>query len=105
MFIKYDESNRIFHLQSGEASYVLGVTKQGYLAHYYWGRKVRGTALNQLLELKERRHSLASTKSPWVESPALGPAMLVPPCPQPPALIRLRFASASRRHLPVNHLL
>ncbi|MDF2836504.1 MAG: alpha-galactosidase [Paenibacillus sp.] len=61
MFIKYDESNRIFHLQSGDASYVLGVTKQGYLAHYYWGRKVRGTALNRLLELKERCSFIPST--------------------------------------------
>ncbi|MHA6480531.1 alpha-galactosidase [Paenibacillus sp. strain BS8-2] len=54
MFIQFDESNRIFHLQSGDTSYVLGLTEQGFLAHYYWGRKVRGTALNQLLELKER---------------------------------------------------
>lgn len=54
MSIHYDERNHIFHLQSGDTSYVLGVTKQGYLAHYYWGRKVRGTALRQLLELKER---------------------------------------------------
>jgi alpha-galactosidase len=61
MSIRYDENNRIFHLQSGDASYVLGVTKQGYLAHYYWGRKVRGTGLRQLLELKERASFSPST--------------------------------------------
>ncbi|MDQ6422807.1 alpha-galactosidase [Paenibacillus sp. LHD-117] len=61
MSIHYDEKSHIFHLQSGGASYVLGVTKQGYLAHYYWGRKVRGTALERLLELKERASFSPST--------------------------------------------
>jgi alpha-galactosidase len=52
--IVYDQERSIFHLQAKETSYVIHVTEQGYVAHLYWGKKIRGTQLDRLLELKPR---------------------------------------------------
>lgn len=38
MPVIYDDSKKIFHLQSGNASYVMQVVKDKYLAHLYWGK-------------------------------------------------------------------
>lgn len=54
MGIQFLKESSVFHLQSGHTSYVIGITKQGYLTHYYWGTKIRGYRLEQLLELKGR---------------------------------------------------
>ena len=61
MNIRFHEPTSLFHLQSGDASYAFRITKQGYPAHVYWGRKVRGEALHELLELKERASFSPST--------------------------------------------
>ncbi|MBD2870944.1 alpha-galactosidase [Paenibacillus arenilitoris] len=62
MAIRYDQQRSVFHLQARDTSYVFHVTKQGYLPHLYWGRKVRGTQLDRLLELKERASFSPSTE-------------------------------------------
>lgn len=61
MAIHYDEQKSLFHLQSKDTSYVIHITKQGYPAHLYWGKKVRGLQLDRLLELKERASFSPST--------------------------------------------
>ncbi|OBR63256.1 alpha-galactosidase [Paenibacillus oryzae] len=61
MTITYLKDKNVFHLQSKNVSYVLGVTKQGHLAHYYWGKRIRGGHLSQLLELQERASFSPST--------------------------------------------
>lgn len=52
--IHYNESNRIFHLQSKDTSYVIQIVGAGYPAHLYWGRKIRGLQPEKLLELRGR---------------------------------------------------
>jgi len=46
--IRYDENNRTYYLQSGKTSYVMQIVKDGYLAHAYWGRSIRGTAVHRM---------------------------------------------------------
>lgn len=40
MPITFDQKNGIFHLHNTQVSYVLQVTKEGYLLHRYWGKAV-----------------------------------------------------------------
>ncbi|MCM3630643.1 alpha-galactosidase [Paenibacillus glycanilyticus] len=54
MAILYDKELRLFHLQSKNTSYAFQILKQGYPAHIYWGKKVRGLQLDRLLQIKER---------------------------------------------------
>ncbi|ACT04064.1 alpha-galactosidase [Paenibacillus sp. JDR-2] len=54
MAIIFDQESRVFHLQSKNTSYAFQILKQGYPAHIYWGKKVRGLQLNRLLQIKER---------------------------------------------------
>lgn len=54
MGIRYDEHHKIFHLQSLDTSYVIKIVEGGYPAHVYWGRRVRGTQLDRMLELTTR---------------------------------------------------
>ncbi|MBB6634829.1 alpha-galactosidase [Cohnella thailandensis] len=49
MTIHYDQSTRTYHLQSKNVSYVMQVVKGDYLAHLYWGRKIRGTAIHDMM--------------------------------------------------------
>ncbi|MBC1436368.1 alpha-galactosidase [Listeria rocourtiae] len=41
MGISYDEAQRVFHLRGKDVSYVLGVVRDGYLAHLYYGKGLR----------------------------------------------------------------
>ncbi|WP_338552872.1 alpha-galactosidase [Paenibacillus sp. KS-LC4] len=63
MAIIFDEQNQLFHLQSKETSYVIGLVKGAYPAHVYWGKRVRGSQLGRLLELKERCSFSPSTEA------------------------------------------
>ncbi|CAM4337366.1 alpha-galactosidase [Paenibacillus alkaliterrae] len=62
MTIQYDQQRSLFHLQAQDTSYVIHVTKTGYVAHLYWGKKIRGMKLERLLELKERASFSPSTE-------------------------------------------
>jgi alpha-galactosidase len=55
--IHYDEKQRTFHLQAKDTSYVLQVTEDGYLAHLYWGRRIRSPRLSHVLWLVPRAFS------------------------------------------------
>ncbi len=41
MGIIFDEKNKIFHLTNGSISYVLQISKDGYINHLYFGKAVR----------------------------------------------------------------
>lgn len=41
MSISYDPSTRVFNLQANDTSYMIKILDGGYLAHIYWGRKLR----------------------------------------------------------------
>jgi alpha-galactosidase len=50
MLIRVDEEKRLFHLNSGDSSYIMGVNPQNFLAHGYWGRKLPEGDYRYLLE-------------------------------------------------------
>jgi alpha-galactosidase len=54
MGIFFDESHRIFHLQSLQMSYAIQIVDPGYVAHLYWGKRLRSSNLSYLLQLRER---------------------------------------------------
>jgi alpha-galactosidase len=54
MSILYDEENKIFHLQAGNTSYAMQIYKDGYLAHLYWGKRVKNINSDNIMMLKER---------------------------------------------------
>ena len=54
MSIIFQEATKVFHLQTGNTSYIMQIYKEGYLAHLYWGRRIRETISNDFLSLKER---------------------------------------------------
>ena len=66
MAILYDESSRLFHLRTDDTSYALQIAR-GYLAHVYWGARVRGLRPDRLLEFRARA-SFSPTTIP--EEPA-----------------------------------
>lgn len=41
MPIVYNEQNRSFHLSTLDTSYVLQIVRDGYLAHRYWGKRIK----------------------------------------------------------------
>lgn len=60
MGISYDASSRIFHLQAKQTSYILQVLEGGYVAHVYWGRKLRRQA-------QGIQHTVRASFSPYPE--------------------------------------
>lgn len=40
MGIHYNSDHKTFHLKAKDTSYVMGILRDGYLVHYYWGRGV-----------------------------------------------------------------
>ncbi|MEW9669387.1 alpha-galactosidase [Ammoniphilus sp. 3BR4] len=54
MGISYFASTQTFHLQAKDTSYVLQVIKSGYLAHIYWGKKIRSVHFSNPLIFADR---------------------------------------------------
>jgi alpha-galactosidase len=54
MNIIFEEATKTFHLQTGNTSYIMQIYKDGYLAHLYWGRRIRKAVSNELLLLTAR---------------------------------------------------
>jgi alpha-galactosidase len=54
MGIFIDQDKQIFHLQTVSTSYVFQVLPSGYLAHLYYGKKLRAADLSWLLVRQER---------------------------------------------------
>ena len=54
MSIRYDESNRLFQLDTPNSSYVMGVQDRfGYLLHYYYGKKLGQRDVSYLARTNE----------------------------------------------------
>lgn len=54
MGIVFDASNRVFHLQAKETSYLVHILNEGYLAHLYWGRRLNSVNVSNVLVLRGR---------------------------------------------------
>ena len=54
MSIIFQEATKVFHLQTENTSYIMQIYKKGYLAHLYWGRRIRETISHDFLSLKGR---------------------------------------------------
>ncbi len=54
MGIYYDDSHKVFHLQSDNSSYIIEIIKGDIPAHVYWGPKLEGREFQHPLNLVER---------------------------------------------------
>lgn len=57
MGIHYNSENKTFHLRAKDTSYVMGVLRDGYLAHYYWGRGVSDYRHSNAIQYVDRGFS------------------------------------------------
>ncbi|OQM45208.1 alpha-galactosidase [Anoxybacillus sp. UARK-01] len=57
MAISFDPATSQFHLQTSKASYVMQIVKSGYLAHLYWGKRIRKASLSRKLRFRGRAFS------------------------------------------------
>lgn len=69
MSITLDEKEKVFHLTAGNTSYIMKVAKDKYLAHVYWGKKIktpdmenaqlnRGSCFGAAPDTKDKTYSL-----------------------------------------------
>ena len=54
MSIIFDSHNNTFHLQGKNTSYIFQVIRGGYLAHLYWGHKIRNYNMSNPLSFIDR---------------------------------------------------
>ncbi|GFP75230.1 alpha-galactosidase [Clostridium fungisolvens] len=54
MGITFNEDNKVFHLQAKDTSYIMQIVKDGYLAHLYWGKKIRNVNEKDMLVYRGR---------------------------------------------------
>ncbi|MBU3160685.1 alpha-galactosidase [Clostridium frigoris] len=54
MNIIFEQDTKSFHLQTGNTSYIMQICNDGYLAHLYWGKRLRKAVYNELLSPKAR---------------------------------------------------
>ena len=40
MSVQFEEQRRVFKLDTAHTTYMMGVTKEGYLGHLYYGERV-----------------------------------------------------------------
>ncbi|GAA4070442.1 alpha-galactosidase [Amphibacillus indicireducens] len=57
MAIYFDHETKMFHLQSKSSSYIFQIVNGGYLAHLYWGKRVRSTSMPRSLRYIDRGFS------------------------------------------------
>lgn len=55
--ITYYSDQSVFHIQSCGMSYVLKITQHGYVAHMYWGKRIRIPRLSRELRFLDRGFS------------------------------------------------
>ncbi|WP_139902953.1 alpha-galactosidase [Clostridium thermarum] len=49
MPIMFNDETKTFHLQAGDSSYIFQIYRDGYLAHLYWGQKIRSNHLSRFI--------------------------------------------------------
>ncbi|MFA9397254.1 MAG: alpha-galactosidase [Clostridiaceae bacterium] len=54
MSIVFNQAQDIFHLTTKNTSYVMKVLEKKYLSHLYWGKKIRSSNLNYILQFRDR---------------------------------------------------
>jgi len=54
MSISFNKENMSFHIQTKNTSYILKIHKEGYLAHVYYGKKLRNYNIDELMPLTPR---------------------------------------------------
>ncbi|SDB83856.1 alpha-galactosidase [Pelagirhabdus alkalitolerans] len=57
MAIFFNEVDRTFHLQTIQTSYMMQIVNEGYLAHLYWGERVREARMPRPLRYRDRGFS------------------------------------------------
>lgn len=57
MAITYNIDTKMFHLQAKDTSYIMQTVHSGYLAHLYWGKKIRTAHLSRKLRFIKRAFS------------------------------------------------
>lgn len=57
MGITFDASDQTFHLQAGETSYILEIVRSKYVAHRYWGPRIRRYRHSNKLRFTDRSFS------------------------------------------------
>ncbi len=57
MGIHYDSKNKTFHLKTKDTSYVMGILRDGYLAHLYWGKGIGAYHHSNFLQYLDRGFS------------------------------------------------
>lgn len=57
MTIYFDKETKTFHLQTNQSSYLFQVVNNDYLAHLYWGKRVRSTSMPKSLRYIDRGFS------------------------------------------------
>lgn len=62
MSIQFDAESRTFHLTAAETSYILRIIDGGYLAHLYWGKRLRRYDGSNALQYLDRGFSLTPTR-------------------------------------------
>lgn len=63
MKIQFDATTQTFHLQNEKISYIMQIVNGQYVAHVYWGARIRGTNLGGLLA-RRRRCSFSPSTDP-----------------------------------------
>ena len=53
MSIKYNESKKLFKLDTADTTYVIGLSPEGYVGHVYYGDRLTQEADNYLLRMEE----------------------------------------------------
>jgi alpha-galactosidase len=104
--ITFDEKQRLWVLQSGEATYAFGVNERGELQHLYWGKRIGVQDLTPAHSLPEwASFDLSSTTTPQ-EYPGWGAGLYLEPA------LKATFANGNRevvlyyvgQKLEANHL-
>lgn len=54
MGISFNSESRQFHLQAKDTSYVMGIERDGFLLHLYWGKKIKAYRSSNFLQLLDR---------------------------------------------------
>ncbi|KSU82091.1 alpha-galactosidase [Fictibacillus enclensis] len=57
MGISFNSESRQFHLQAKDTSYVMGIERDGFLLHLYWGKKIKAYRNSNFLQLLDRGFS------------------------------------------------
>ena len=57
MGIHYNSETKTFHLKAKDTSYVLGILRDGYLVHYYWGKGIGEYRHSNFLQFVDRGFS------------------------------------------------